>query len=54
MGAKRAVGFIAGAIARIAIVAGLLIGSFVAFELWGTSVPAAKAQRQLSNEWHHQ
>lgn len=51
MGASRAIGFVAGAVARVAIVAGLLIGSFVAFELWGTSVPAAKAQRDLSTEW---
>ena len=51
MGPKRVISFTVGAIARIAITAGLLIGSFVAFELWGTSVPAAKAQRQLSDEW---
>jgi sortase A len=51
VGAKRTVGFVVGAVARIAIVVGLLVGSFVAFDLWGTSVPAAKAQRQLSSEW---
>jgi sortase A len=51
IGWRRSATFLVGALARIALVAGLLIGSFVVYELWGTSVPAAKAQRQLGTEW---
>ena len=49
--ARRTARFALGAVARLAIVAGLLIGSYVAFELWGTAIPAARAQDELSDQW---
>ena len=47
--ARRTARFALGAVARLAIVAGLLIGSYVAFELWGTAIPAARAQDEVTS-----
>jgi len=40
-----------GAIGRTCITAGVLILLFVAYQLWGTGIREAQAQRKLENEF---
>ena len=40
-----------GAIGRTCIAAGVLILLFVAYQLWGTGIREAQAQRKLENEF---
>jgi sortase A len=43
--------YVVGTIGRILIATGLLLFGFVAYQLWGTGIETARAQRQLENEF---
>ena len=43
--------YFVGSVGRILIVLGLLLFGFVAYQLWGTGIETARAQRRLENEF---